>query len=175
MKQKEDSSLYGEMPGDDLIEIVDPEIDPQAIMAEIRDRIQKRREELGYVPQQFSTFGGTKFPGRPDDVPYNPDYYDHLEMANELYREIDTEVDLQPSPALRVPVLGTLWATIREQAHQLVLYYVNRASAQQMSVNRELVSVLNISEEIMLKQQRAIIKLQNDVYLLRQQLAEKEG
>jgi len=174
MNKIEDSWAHAPLPADDLIEIHDPEIDPQEIMAEIRERIQKRREELGYIPQQFSTFGGTKFPGRPDDVPYNPDYYDHLEMVNAVYKEVDTGVDLQPSPALRVPVLGTLWSMIREQAHQLVLYYVNRTVAHQMNVNRELVSVLNITEEMMLKQQRAIIKLQNDVYLLRQRLAEQD-
>jgi hypothetical protein len=162
----------GELPPDDLIEIHDPDIDPAEIMAEIRARIQKRREELGYVPQQFSTFGGTHFPGRPNDVPYDPDFYDHLELANELYPKAETGVDLQPSSALRIPLLGSLWSMIREQAHQLVLYYVNRHISHQTAVNREIISVLNKSESIILKQQRAIIRLQNDVYMLRQQLDE---
>lgn len=172
MAELNNSMMHGDMPPDNLIEIHDPEIDPSEIMREIRARIQKRREELGYVPQQFSTYGGTRFPGRPEDVPYDPDFYDHLEMANQLYLDVETDVDLQPSPALRVPILGSLWSTIREQAHQLVLYYVNRQVSHQMSINREMISVLNRAEGVILKQQRAIMTLQNDVYLLRRELQE---
>ena len=172
MSDTKNTFIQGELPSDTLIEIHDPEIDPALLIAEIRSRIQKRRAELGYIPQQFVTFGGTRFPGRPDDVPYDPDYYDHLEMANEFYPDVETDVDLRPSPATRIPIIGRFWSLVREQAHQLVLFYVNRALSHQMGVNREIVNVLNKEESIILRQQRTIFSLQNELYLLRQQLNE---
>jgi hypothetical protein len=172
MAEIDQSLSKSSLPSDDLIEIHDPEIDPAAIMIEIRERIQKRRQELGFVAQHFSVFGGARFAGRPDDIPYDPDFYDHLEMVNQLYPEVETGIDLQPSPALRVPILGSLWARIREQAHHLVLYYLNREVSHQMSVNRELVSVLNRVEAILLDQKRAIMQLEDEVVELRQRLAD---
>lgn len=166
----EQRSESAELPPNNLIEIHDPEIDPAQIMAEIRERILKRRQELGYEPQRFITYGGAQFPGRPDDLPYDPDFYNHLEMANKLYLEVETEVDLQPSAATQVPVLGRLWGFIREQAHNLSIYYVNRAILDQASVNREIIGVLNKMATINLEQQRAIIKLQDEIETLRQQV-----
>ena len=165
----------GELPPDNLIEIRDPEIDPEAIMAEIRERIQERRQELGYVTKQFSTYGGAHFPGRPDDVPYDPEFYDHLESANELYLQVPTEVDLQASPATRVPMLGPLWAMLRELAHGLVVYYVNRSASHQTGVNREVISVLNKMTAINLEQQRRIIRMQSEIDALRAELEEQKG
>ncbi len=167
MSDSEKRIAAGELPVDDLVEIHDPEIDPAQIMADIRERIQRRRAELGYESQQFISFGGALFPGRPDDIPYDPDFYEHLEMANELYAKVETEINLQPSPATRVPVLGNLWKTIREQAHGLVIYYVNRAAMHQVNVNREIISVLNRAAIINLEQQRKLLELQAEVEVLR--------
>lgn len=167
MSDSEKRIAAGELPADDLIEIHDPEIDPAQIMADIRERIQRRRAELGYESQQFISFGGALFPGRPDDIPYDPDFYEHLEMANELYAKVETEINLQPSPATRVPILGNLWKTIREQAHGLVIYYVNRAAMHQVNVNREIISVLNRAAIINLEQQRKLLELQAEVEVLR--------
>ena len=171
MSESRNSSYSAELPGDDLIEINDPQIDPASIMAEIRERIQMRREALGYEPQQFASFGGAQFPGRPDDVPYDPDYYDHLEMANELYLQAETEPDLQVSPATRVPLLGGFWSSFREQAHQLVLYYVNRSVSHQTGVNREIIGVLNKLTEINVAQQRKIARLEQEVDALRRSVS----
>lgn len=162
----------GELPDDGLITINDPAIDSAAIMAEVRARIQQRRAELGYEPQRFSSFGGAQFPGRPDDLPYDPDYYDHLEMANELYWQVETDANLQVSPATRAPVVGKLWAGVREQAHQLVLYYVNRHISHQTSVNREIIGVLNKLTEVNVEQQREIARLRQELEALRAQRGE---
>ena len=167
MSDREKKTAEGDLPADDLIEIHDPEIDPAQIMAEIRERIQLRRAELGYESQQFISFGGARFPGRPDDIPYDPDFYEHLEMANEQYAKVETESNLQPSPATRVPILGNIWKAIREQAHDLVLYYVNRAAMHQVNVNREIISVLNRAAIINLEQQRKLLELQAEVEALR--------
>ncbi len=164
-----------DLPSNNLIEIHDPEIDQEAIMAEIRRRIQERRQELGYETKQFAAYGGSHFPGRPDDVPYDPEFYDHLELANNLYLQAPTEVDLQSSPATRIPILGSMWSMIREQVHGLVLYYVNRSVNHQTGVNREVISVMNKITAINLEQQRRIISMQAEIDKLRAESEQHES
>lgn len=157
---------------DDLIEIHDPEIDLAQIMGQIRERIRRRREELGYEKRTFPTFGAAAYPGEPDDVPYDPNLYHHLRLANETYAQVATGAMLAPSPATRIPVLGRLWQLIRGEVHNLVLFYVNRAIAHQTDTNRHLVSVLNRLTALSQEQQRVILALQAEIKALRQQ---KEG
>lgn len=128
----------------DLVEIHDPEIDPHALMAEIRSRIEARRQELGYVTQTFPSFGDAiEMPEPPQKSPYSIELYHHLQQANLLYSEVNTEPYLTESTSLKIPLLGRLWRLIRRQAHNLVLFYTNRTLAHQVTVNRHLVSVLN--------------------------------
>ena len=135
---------FGQSSDDELLEIHDPEVDPQALMAEIRQRIQSRRAELGYEKRTFPTFGdAVPYPDPPNDLPYSADLYHHLRQANILYEEVETAPILAHSAALRVPVLGGLWKLIRRQAHNLVLFYVNRGLAHQVTVDRHQISVLN--------------------------------
>lgn len=141
---RSDDPKTADLPDDDLIEIDDPEIDPGALMAEIRRRIQARRLEAGYDNRSFPAFGSAMVcPEPPEGQPYSPDLYHHLRQVNSLYSEVETTSILAPSPATRVPVLGRFWKLIREQAHGLVLFYVNRSVGHQVKVNRHLVSVLN--------------------------------
>lgn len=128
---------------DDLIEIDDPEIDVDEIMDEIRDRIQRRREEMGYPRQTFPTFGAAAYPGEPEHEGFDEDLYYHLRKANDLYMNLDVEAHLSPSPATRVPIVGGLWKQIRREAHNLILFYLGRLAGQQTTVNRHLVSTLN--------------------------------
>lgn len=157
---------------DDLIEIRDPDIDAREIMAEIRRRIRQRRAELGYETQQFPSYDGVVFPGKPDDIPYDVNLYHHLELVNKMYLEVETGALLAPSPATRLPILGRLWALVRSQAHNLVLFYVNRSLEHQTEVNRRLISVLNQLTAANQEQQRSILTLQEQIDQLRSQLAE---
>jgi uncharacterized coiled-coil protein SlyX len=154
------------LPDDDLIEIHDPEIDPAQLMAEIRQRIEQRRQQAGYTPQRFPTFGGTTYPGRPLDIPYDPTLYHALELLNKSYAEAPTEAVVVPSPATRVPLLGNLWQLIRTQAHGLVLFYVNRAVKHELNVNRQIVSTLNLLTATVQEQQREIMALQAELEAL---------
>jgi len=151
-----------EMPADQtgkLFEIQDPEIDPDAIMAQIQQRLTERRRQLGYDQRVFPTFGAAAYPGEPTDVVYDPTLYHHLRLANDSYGQAETGPLLAPSPATRVPVLGRLWQLIRNQAHGLVLFYVNRAVASQVGINRHLVSVLNRMAVVQQDQAREIAAL----------------
>jgi hypothetical protein len=123
--------MTDEVPGD-LLVIDDPEVDVDALMAEIRDRIRRRREELGVDHRSFPAYDVTACPEAPDDVAYDANLYHHLRLANELYASMDTEPALSPSPLTRVPVLGPLWQRLRPAVHQLILVYVNRGLAQQI-------------------------------------------
>ena len=77
------------------------------------------------------------------ELPHDPNLYHYLRLLNEGYAAIDTQPILAPSPATRLPLVGKLWARLRGEVHNLVLFYVNRAVTQQVNVNRYLVSVVN--------------------------------
>lgn len=170
---EESSRLTGEngmnVP-DDLVEIGDPDIDTQKILTEIRDKIDRRRKDLGYERMSFPSFGGVVFPGRPNDIPYDPDLYHHLELVNKLYTNVETQPALEPSPALRLPVVGQLWQLIRQEAHNLVLFYVNRSINHEIAVHRHVISVLNKLTAENQMQQRVILELTDEVEKLRSQL-----
>jgi len=153
---------------DDLLESNNPEIDTVALMAQIRERMRRRRRELGVDNRSFPSYDVTSCPAEPDDLPYDANLYHHLRLANELYAEADTEPALPPSPLTRVPLFGRLWQRVRPSLHVLILFYVNRALAHQVTVNRHLVSVLNQLTVQVEAQQRTIVALQADIQALRQ-------
>jgi len=156
------------LPTDTLIEIDDPEIDPAAIMAEVRHRILARRRELGYDHRAFPSYGAAIYQGEPDDIPYDQDLHHFLRLANATFAEAETEPVLVDSPATRLPVLGRLWGMIRGGAHNLVLFYVNRAVTHQTNVNGYLVSALNRLTVVTEAQQRTIQRLQAELDAERQ-------
>jgi hypothetical protein len=148
---------------DDLIEIHDPEIDVDEIMQEIRERIQRRRQELGYPRQTFPTFGAAAYPGEPEGQDYDEDLYYHLRKANESYMQLAVDPVLSPSPATRIPILGRLWKQIRQEAHNLVLFYLGKLASRQVSVNRHLVSTLNRMAVELREQQDQIQDLRREI------------
>lgn len=152
---------------DDLIEIQDPEIDPEQIMARIRERIERRREELGYPRREFPTFGAAAYPGEPEGEAFDPDLYHHLRRANALYHELDVRDALGPSPATRIPVLGRLWGRVRREAHNLVLFYLGKLAQRQVAVNRHVVSTLNRMAVQMEEQRRRLSALEEEIERLR--------
>jgi hypothetical protein len=155
------------MQDDDLIEIRDPEIDAAAIMAEIRSRIEERR--AGYEDRSFPTFGAaTAYPGAPAEASAETALYYHLWLANQSYNQAETAPFLAASPATQLPVLGRLWQLIREQAHQLILFYVNRFVTQQTNVNRHLVSVANELTRELQEQEQQLRALEEEVRALRE-------
>ncbi len=153
---------------DDLIEIHDPAVDPVAIMATIRERVAQRRKEKGYDQRTFPSFGLTETPEAPSDLPYDPDLYYYLRLANETFAHAPTALALAPSPATQVPGVGRVWSLIRREVHNLVLFYVNRAVTHEVNVNRYLVSVLNRLTLLSQAQQRTIESLQEEVRALRE-------
>lgn len=153
---------------EDFIEIQDPEIDPAQIMEQIRERIRRRREELGYPRKVFPTFGAAAYPGEPEGEEHDPDLYYYLRQANEHYYQLGVELILVPSPRSRIPLIGPLLDRIRREAHNLVLFYVNKLAQRQVAVNRYLVSTLNRMAVQIQEQQRRIQALQEELQKLRE-------
>lgn len=158
---------------DDFIEIYDPEIDAPGLIGQVRARLEQRRQAQGYSRPSFPTYGAiSAHPAMPQDLPEQANLYHHLRQANKLYNQVETAVVLASSPATSVPILGQLWRLIREQAHSLVLFYVNRSTAEQVNLNRHLVSVLNELTTLNQEQQKTITALQEEVETLRRQVEE---
>lgn len=151
---------------DDLLEIRDPALDLDAIMAEIRARIQQRRAELGVDNRVFESFDSIACPEPPALGAYNPHLFHHLRRANEAYVTYPTEPILTPSALSQLPLLGGLWNRLRPALHLLVLIYVNRYAAHQTTVNRHLVSTLNALTAQVRDQQQTITALEAEVRAL---------
>ena len=158
-------------PSDDLIEIRDPEINVNEIMDQIRDRIRRRRKELGYEKRVFPSFGGTAYPGEPEDMAYDPDLYHHLRLANETFANVETGAQLLATRATHLPIFGHVWQRVRAYMHGIILFYVNRAITHEVNVNRHLISVLNQLATQSQAQQRRIAALEAEVQALRDQKA----
>lgn len=160
---------------DDLIEIQDPEIDPSQIMEQIRQRMQRRREEMEYPNKEFPPFGAAAYPGEPEAADYDNELYYHLRKANELYYQIGIEPTLAPSPVTQLPILGPLWRRIRQEAHNLVLFYVGKLARRQLAVNRHLVSTLNRMVAQFQEQQRLLDALRNEIERLSDRSEQREA
>ncbi|HET6443781.1 MAG TPA: hypothetical protein VFI27_04295 [candidate division Zixibacteria bacterium] len=154
---------------DDLLEIRGEDIDQQEVMATVADRVTKRRSDIGFSQVRFPSYDGVPFPGLPVNTRYDPDLYHHLRLANTSYFEVQTEPELEPSPATRIPLIGQFWGLIRLQAHNLVLFYVNRAVRHEVDVNRHMISVLNSLAIANQGQQEEIEALKSEVKVLRSQ------
>ena len=157
---------------DDLIEIHDPEINPAQIMEQIRERIRQRRQALGEPRQVFPSFGVAEYPGEPQGRAFDAELYHHLRRANDLYYQIGVQVELAPSPATRLPLVGRVWEQIRREAHNLVIFYLGKLIRQQVAVNRHLVSTLNRMAAESQAQQAELEAVRAEIKLLRERLGQ---
>lgn len=154
---------------DNFLELHDEQVSAADLQAQVQARLAARRAAPGYAPQQFASYiTNDTCPSPPDDLPYAFGLYHHLQRANDIYSQAETAPVLAPSPATRLPLLGRLWQLIRGETHNLILFYVNRSLAHQISVNRHLVQTLNELTRQNEAQQRAILALQAQVAALRE-------
>jgi hypothetical protein len=66
--------------------------------------------------------------------------YDALDEAGLVMDSIHVQPTLTPP---HLPLIGGLWQQVREQAHVLVVFYVNRLAGLQGVFNREVVAALS--------------------------------
>lgn len=149
------------------IEIHDAEVSSAELARLAATRAQQRRDEEGPAAIDFPPFGATG--GDPEEGTAG----DAVTRLHFFLRQLDqvpppeTQPTLAASPATRVPVLGRLWQLIRQQAHNLVLFYVNRSAARNAAVERHVGSALNELAALAQAQQAEIERLGEEVARLR--------
>ena len=151
------------------IKINDSEISSEQLQTEISKRAIQRRAQLGRIDQHFPTFGNVSpCPDPPTDVSYSPNLYHHLQALNRSAPP-DTSPILASSISTRLPVIGRLWQTIRREAHNLVLFYVNKIAAHSSTETNHIVNILNELTQVTQEQQRTIIELRGEVKALKRE------
>ena len=150
---------------DDFLTFRDEEHIPAQVIAGIRQGLTKQNYiELPEMPAFSPT---TTMPNNLPQAIAN-----HLAEANRLMQSGDVTPILAPSPASQLPVLGRLWSLIREQAHQLPLYYIHRQSANIVQANSHLSAAINELAVLYTTQQATITALQTQVNELQGQIKE---
>jgi len=137
---------------DDLLTFHDKEHTPAKIMDQIRQRLGERvLQPMPAIPR----FGQ---PDRP--LTTNAGIAKRLVQLQSTLNQIDTLPLLVPSPATQMPVIGRLWSFVREQAHQLPLFYVNRHLAHTTQITTQLIAVLEAlaQQNIALQQEIAVLR-----------------
>ena len=149
------------------LEIHDPEITAVDLETVIEERLEMHRTQLPQVHITYPDFGQVALmPSLPESGHFSLYLYHHLRALNELPPP-ETLPDLAASPALRIPILGRLWQTIRREAHNMVLYYVNRSLQYVQSNHRETLGVLNELTRMVQLQQTEIDRLHDEVQAMK--------
>ncbi|MDX1416466.1 MAG: hypothetical protein R3293_19860 [Candidatus Promineifilaceae bacterium] len=103
-----------------------PEINVEAIMQEIRLQILNQKR-IGQPP----------LPVRGDR--FSPEMYEQLYQATLLHGEMGVKLLVTRT---EIPLIGGLIDRLRTKLHQLVLFYINQAVAQQAEINEHFLQVL---------------------------------
>ena len=119
-----------------VVQIDDPEIDVQTIMARIREGLVEHALDEDVA---FPTFAvararrgeGTRFP---------EELYYQLEQANLNYDQIWVELSMVEG---QMPLMGRFVNRFKRELHRLVVYYVNMLGERQVTMNDALVRTLN--------------------------------
>ena len=149
------------------IEIHDSEISSAELVREVAARAKRRRAEAGPVEIAFPAFGAAV------PVPDAGATKDDVTRLHYFLRQLDqlpppeTQPELVASPVTRLPVLGRLWQLVRREAHNLVLFYVNRIAAHNTAANRHVANALNELTVLVQAQQAEIERLQEEVAQLK--------
>lgn len=151
----------------ELLEVNDPAIDVDKLNATVQSRVDARRNELGEDGRVFPTYGAVASLDSASEAHMDATLVHHIEYVNKLYAKFELDAVLTESPATRVPVLGKLWGMIRGQAHNLIIFYMNRVVTHQVEVNRHLVNALTLMTREQQRQQRKIAELEEEIKTLR--------
>ena len=87
----------------------------------------------------------------------------HLQQVVLASQTLPSAPDLAASPATKLPLIGPLWASLRRQAHQLTLFYVNRAAGHQIGVNHELHGAISQLRDLVAAQEKRIASLEQQL------------
>ena len=127
------------LPPESVLSIRDPQLDVDAIMAEIRASLMQRRADaesrgINYeeiAMGRYTVPGSQRFP---------VELHEALQQAS-LLRD-STQVSLFVTPS-SIPIVGGLIQRIRTALHQAIIFYVNMSAQRQIAFNVEASKALN--------------------------------
>lgn len=149
----------------DIIRIVDPELDVDAIMAEIRANLAKRPpldpdpSSLVYQPSQAALLSTQ------NELEWL------VEQASECQRDLYVGDQLRPASGL----IGGLATRAKRPIHQLTRFYVDLLARKQAALEGHVVRALDVLTKRSASTQEELAKLRQEVEQLRQELAEARG
>ena len=155
---------------DDIIEIREPEIDVEAIMAHIRANLATRDEEG--QPVRFPSFTMDPSHEREGNGPLSEELYYNLGQLNLNYDQIWVDSTLESRP---VPVIEPLIRRLKHEFHNLSVYYVNLLAGKQVSFNAHATRIFNQMVKELERKEAEVDALRQEVDALRQRLARLEG
>ncbi|MCL4506119.1 MAG: hypothetical protein M1434_14210 [Chloroflexi bacterium] len=136
MTSFEDHSSQGSA---DVIDIRDPHVDVDEIMARIRENIRIRRARAEEAGLDFDALARGQY-GIPEGTRFSAPLYDALYEANVMQ---DKTMVLLSLTACHIPVLGRIIQRLRMALHNIAIYYVNMAMSRQVAFNMRVTQILN--------------------------------
>jgi len=158
----------------EVIDIRTPEVNVEAIMERIRERVQQRRakaQEQGLVYDRLTESGSPiDSTGRRLSSDFYYDLYQARQGADSIW------VSLSVVGNNRYPqILNSLITRFRHALHHLVIYYVNMLAGRQISFNRASIGAIEElarANELMAERLAA---LEKEVEILSERLAGYDG
>jgi hypothetical protein len=152
-----------------VLSIRDPQLDVDAIMAEIRAALMKRRAEAEARGVNFDDLAMGRY-AMADSDRFPMQLHEALQQAS-LLRD-STQVSLFVTPTT-TPVIGGLIQRVRTALHQAILFYVNMSAERQIAFNTETSKALNrltaAADKQLAEKDAQIAALQKRVDALEQQ------
>ena len=159
-------------PGE-VVDIREPEVNVEEIMARIRERVQQRRARAEAEGLAYDRLvdGDLAFDasGRRLGADFYYDLYQARQGADSIW------VSLSVIGNQRYPqMLGAFITRIHHAAHQLVLYYVNMLAGRQVNFNRAVIGAVSGLAEANESMAERMEALEKEVADLRERLAQFE-
>ena len=122
------------------VEAMSEEIDVEGLMERISQRVREKREEaMESQPEEIFGIPVKELATLEEDLvedltslSQNPEVWVNLELSEEPPKLIPV---LNGFWRMILPLLNRFWGLIRRQAHELVIFYVNRLATQQSRIN----------------------------------------
>ena len=127
---------------------------------DIQNQIKTEYELALKNKHPFPANPNVVFPGKPADIPYNISLYQNLLAAQALAPNFARDVYLEKSSVDSIPVIGGLLFKIRQQLHNISLFYTNRALKHQLEINKQLIESVGQLTAVTQQQARTIQQLQ---------------
>jgi hypothetical protein len=149
----------------DIIRIVDPELDVDAIMAEIRANL------AGRAPLDPDPSGLVYRPGEAALLSAQSELEWELEQAADAQRDLGVGDQLRPGSGL----VGRLTTRVKAPLHQLARFYVDLSVQRQASLQGHVVRALRLLAQQAGARQEETARLRAEVDELRRELAALRG